>query len=176
MITPFFVLLLIAILNRTASASSELIQSCLSQGFDPSNLSCDTCVLLQDTDYHLVCLECCQSYKTLESRTSRYQHAVLMHVEGVSEEMDAFVKEAADQVQESKRGFRVELAPRAAAMGFFTMRPNVLYFYKQNAPPVGTTNREYAETASEEIVLYGWSKDDLKDMLLTLLPDKKTTA
>ena len=164
--------LLLIIFVQVCSVRSNLLESCLSRGFDPTNLSCDTCALLSATDYHSVCLECCQSYKTLNSKTSRYKQAILVHSHG-SEEIDKFIDEELEGIQQTKEGFSVEKAeiPRGA-MSFFSMTPNVLYFFKGDAPKT-EDNTAYTDLAQETIILHGWSKDDLKDMINTLLPDKK---
>lgn len=158
---------LILLLLSVVSLSQAQASTCLSQGFDPSNLSCDTCVLLRNTDFHLTCLECCQSYKTLDSKTSRYQAALLLHAQG-SEEVDKFVEEEGAKIQEQKSGLRIEKQqPSSSGMyGMFGMRPSVLYFFK-------TPDDSDLNAASEQIALRGWSKDDLKDMINTLLPDKQ---
>jgi hypothetical protein len=163
-------LLLLFLWNHNLTSASSIIDTCLSQGFDPANLSCETCVLLQSTDYHLTCLECCQSYKTLDSKTSRYAAAILVHVVGQSEEIDKFVQDELPQIQSTKLGITVETS-NDSGFGFFGMRPSMLYFFKNKFS--GKSARDYAELSQEQIVLYGWSKDDLKDMIQTLLPDKK---
>mmetsp|Transcript_8984 Transcript_8984/g.13810 ORF Transcript_8984/g.13810 Transcript_8984/m.13810 type:complete len:171 (+) Transcript_8984:103-615(+) len=165
--SAFLYLLLIHVV---AMANCSVLESCLSEGFDPSNLSCDACVFLKSTNYHLTCLECCQSYKTLDSRTSRYDQAILIHSPG-SEEIDKFIEEELKGIQDNKIGFNVEKQRQRPGM-FFSMSPNVLYFFKGEAPSSGGM-KAYAESAQEEIVLHGWSKDDLKDMINTLLPDRK---
>jgi hypothetical protein len=162
-------LALLFLLNRNLTNASIMMDTCLSQGFDPSNLSCETCILLQSTDYHLTCLECCQSYKTLDSKTSRYAAAVLVHAAGQSEEIDKFVQEELPQIQSTKLGITVETS-NDSSYGFFGMRPSMLYFFKNKV--TGKSSRDYSEFSQEQIVLYGWSKDDLKDMIQTLLPDK----
>jgi hypothetical protein len=165
--------LLALVLAYTAlrTSASMMVDSCVAQGFDPSNLSCDTCVLLQSTDYHLQCLDCCQSYKTLDSKTSRYGAAVLVHVPGQNEEVDEFVRAEMKAIQATKDGVTLHSSSQGGGMGFYSMRPSILYLFKDKL--VGMTTQEYAAAAQEQIVLHGWSKDDLKDMILALLPDRK---
>jgi hypothetical protein len=164
---------MVAAATKTASSSS-MMESCISQGFDPTNLSCDTCVLLRSTDYHLQCLDCCQSYKTLDSKTSRYKSAILVHAAGGNEEIDNFVREELEQVQEQKEGFTVRKSSSSSSPYggmIFGMSPSVLYFFKDQVP-ASLPTKSLPEQAQEEIYLRGWSKDDLKDMIQTLLPDK----
>lgn len=165
--------LLALVLAYTAlrTSASMMVDSCVAQGFDPSNLSCDTCVLLQSTDYHLQCLDCCQSYKTLDSKTSRYGAAVLVHVPGQNEEVDEFVRAEMKAIQATKDGVTLHSSSQGGGMGFYSMRPSILYLFKDKI--VEMTTQEYAAAAQEQIVLHGWSKDDLKDMILALLPDRK---
>jgi hypothetical protein len=153
-----------------------MMESCVKQGFDPTNLSCDTCVLLRSTDYHLQCLDCCQSYKTLDSKTSRYQTAILVHAAGGNEEIDNFVREELEQVQEQKEGFTVRESSASSSSSLYSgmmfgMSPSILYFFKDQVLSSVPT-KSLPEQAQEEIYLRGWSKDDLKDMIQTLLPDK----
>ena len=174
------VLLLSVTVSVTVATTATTATTCLAQGFDPTNLSCDTCVLLQTTDYHLACLECCQSYKTLDSKTSRYQAAVLVHVPGANSEIDNFVTEELQDILDTKQGFTIKesqgFGGGGGMGGFFMqgMRPSTLYFFKESDQVTATTTtQEYAATAQEEIILHGWSKDDFKDMIQTILPDKK---
>ena len=156
----------------TAQASGSLRQQCLDKGFDPMQLSCDTCVVLKDLeDPYVSCLECCQSYKSLDSKTTRYQSAVLSFAPG-SEETDKFVDEDVKDLAVKQGSFSIQKANRDSG-GFYGMRrPSVMYFFDQ-APPPTDMNRFHKE-AKEEIFLDGWKRDDIKDMIHTLLPHATT--
>ena len=94
---------------HTATAAGVSNEWCLERGFDPSNLSCDTCQLLaesttlqrlqdvknkassSDNDEHIdinkECRACCQEYKVNpllrpgETLKGKYKHAILKYDE-----------------------------------------------------------------------------------------------
>ena len=176
---------LVSASTATSVPPTNLEHSCRERGLDPTQLSCDTCGLLVSSSLsslHTACLECCQSYKSLDSMTSRYGSAVLIHVPEMSEEVDAFVKE------DFQKGGGGELDIRTGTLRVDTQKPNppmygdmmmmqqhrqrpsALYFFANDQPP--TDPHEYASQSKELILLHGWSRDDLKDMINTLLPSK----
>lgn len=168
------ILLLLLQLSSLHGNGVTMQESCLAQGFDPSNLSCDTCVLLRSSDYHLQCLDCCQSYKTLDSKTSRYQTAILVHSKGSSEEIDNFLQDELEGIQKEKEGFSVRQSSSSSSPYggmMYGMSPSILYFFKDKVAS-NIPKSDMADQAQEQIYLRGWTKDDLKDMIQTLLPDK----
>lgn len=174
--------LLIAVLVALPFTQAEdpelLLESCRKDGFDPWQLSCETCALLP-VDKKPRCLECCQSYKTSERMTKPYESAVLVHrpVSGGNSEMEQFLDEHFDELVKSKgseRLIKIEQDHGASSSRFMFMRPPsqmVLWFDRVVEP--GQKLKVYKEQAKETVLLDGYRKDDMKDMLTTLLPEKK---
>ena len=157
----------------------SLLESCRSEGFDPWQLSCETCELLPNKP-HQKCLECCQTYKTSDALTKPYESAVLVHRPSLQaeSEMEQFLTEHFDdlvKLKGSKRLIKMEQDDSyASSSRFMFMRPPsqmMLWFDEVVAP--GQTLKAYKDAAKEIVTLDGYKKDDMKDMLTTLLPDKK---
>lgn len=150
-----------------------LEDSCRESGFDPQQLSCDTCELLQQAaaeskQIHEACLECCQSHKTLHGQPQRYEYAVLVYNVG-GDEMKSFVEESVEEIRVTKGKGRLELVPILQRR----IMPSTLYWFESMPPAVdGSVDAKvmaYQSTAKERVRVEGWRKEDLKDMLLTLL-------
>mmetsp|Transcript_2491 Transcript_2491/g.3326 ORF Transcript_2491/g.3326 Transcript_2491/m.3326 type:complete len:201 (-) Transcript_2491:472-1074(-) len=154
-------------------------QQCLSLGFDTSNLSCDTCTTILPTHPQLSlfvddCLSCCQEWRINPYlnpiQTIKYQHAKLKYMTGMLEnDLRDFAEQDIENIRNAKGNDvltveQVELDAnmREAIMyGFASpdnIEPTSLYLYKQNE-----------KEADKVIDLRGWKRDDLKDMLMTLL-------
>jgi hypothetical protein len=155
-----------------------LLESCRGDGFDPWQLSCETCAFLP-ADHKPRCLECCQSYKTSERMTKPYESAVLVHrpVSGGDSEMEQFLNEHWDDLVKtkgSKRLIKMEQNHAASSSRFMFMRlPSQMLLWFDEVVEPGQKLKFYKDTAKETVLLDGYKKDDMKDMLTTLLPAKK---
>eukprot|EP00540_Astrosyne_radiata_P015306 CAMPEP_0116826576 /NCGR_PEP_ID=MMETSP0418-20121206/2603_1 /TAXON_ID=1158023 /ORGANISM="Astrosyne radiata, Strain 13vi08-1A" /LENGTH=178 /DNA_ID=CAMNT_0004455221 /DNA_START=13 /DNA_END=549 /DNA_ORIENTATION=+ len=156
-----------------------LLETCQSKGFDPTRLSCDTCQVLKEyKDLFGTCRECCQTYHSLDRKklTSRYPAAVLVYMVEDQDTGDSgiktFVEEHAKSLQSTKKSFRV--LKKQSDMGSYRMMgtPSILYFFSNAGEAIPANPRDYPVHAKESIVLNGWDKEDINDMLDTLLQDK----
>lgn len=205
------VLILLACCHtQLATAVSE--EWCLERGFDPSNLSCDTCALLEESttlqslqeeknaagegetiDLSAECRTCCQAHKVNpilhpgESLRGKYRFALLTYNENSLEqygEIKDFLERDMDDVLSFKGenrfqavesvksgGRESEIMMMMGMMGgggFGGGPPKLMLFEKHKK---GGWSEEDEEEAGEVITLRGWKREDLKDMLLTLLPN-----
>ena len=165
-----FGFLLLQVSGAQATKSIE-VESCREAGFDPWQLSCSTCELLPETVVSK-CQSCCLSYKTLKKRTNRYQAAVLLN-SGGNHEVDTLIDEDWDSMYEEK-GQRLILKKGSIGGGMmmFQLSPSMI-FWLDEIPPNGADLELIESKAVESIVLDGWKRDDMRDMLLALLPGKK---
>lgn len=168
------------------------IRDCRERGFDPMRLACPTCDLLPE-HFREACRKCCQSYlDAAKRRTTPYQAAVLVkattqqHAGGrFPTELDMLLedKEEWDKILNEKGGKeRLQVMTRNVQRP--NSEPNLLSVLLRYRPPVevllldetlptaGTTLSydKLKEKATEIISLQGLSKDDIKDLLMTLLP------
>jgi hypothetical protein len=226
MIAPYrFTLLFFAILavtlrhtNLFANASQTLTEeSCLALGFDPSNLSCETCHLLEesstlsalqqkhnnknpDNPIGVVqeCKSCCQSYKFNpvlhpgQSLRGKYRYALMTYDEGSLEqygEIKDFIDRDLNDVLSFKgeNRFRVSASEKGAGLDANVMRqlmmmgvggqfqlggvPKLLLFENAKKDTGKRWTEDDENEAGEVITLRGWKREDLKDMLMTLLPN-----
>jgi hypothetical protein len=162
----------LAILCSSSTQAEEVdtVTKCRALGFDPWQLSCETCDLLPEIVVSN-CQACCQSYKTLEKRTHRYQGCVILH--SFSPEIDTLLREDLDNIlaQKGTDRLRVLNAGRGANM-YHQPQPSAIMWFDE-LPPAGADINKLRENAKETIILDGWKRDDVRDMLLALLPDKK---
>ena len=173
---------------------------CNDWGFDPSNLSCDTCSLLSaksgDGSAPLAsfvddCLKCCQTFRpnpvinpdaVTGSFVGRYQIAVLKYDPDILknyDEIQNFLKEDKEDVMKEKgnEAFLIEqkqedhrtMKGYGNFMGMFRSMYSspTIYFYKEIEDASKGT-----EAADEEVNLQGFKREDIKDMLLTVLPSR----
>lgn len=185
---------------------------CLERGFDRSNLSCDTCSLLEESttlqslqkeknaqddgepvDIIADCRKCCLAHKVNpvlhpdESLRGKYRYALLTYNENSLEqygEVKDFLERDMDDVlsfkgeqrfkaikTESSVGDSGDMAMMFRLMGgggFGGGPPKLMLFEKQKK---GGWSEEDEEEAGDVINLRGWKREDVKDMLLTLLPN-----
>mmetsp|Transcript_13557 Transcript_13557/g.23082 ORF Transcript_13557/g.23082 Transcript_13557/m.23082 type:complete len:216 (+) Transcript_13557:138-785(+) len=184
---------------------------CLERGFDPSNLSCDTCSLLEESatlqslqqkanadgggepiDIVAECRSCCQAHKENPilhpggSLRGKYRYALLTYNENSLDhygEIKDFIERDMGDVLSFKGEHRFQAAkarsPDAGGqydmmMGMMGMMgggggpPKLMFFEKQKR---GGWTEEDADEAGEVINLRGWKREDVKDMLMTLLPN-----
>ncbi len=215
-IVNILILLLLACFRpHFATAVSE--EWCLELGFDPSNLSCDTCALIDESttlrrlqeekneaaaaaggvdepiDISAECRTCCRSYKVNpvlrpgESLRGKWRYALLTYNEnslGQYGEIKDFIERDMADIQSFKgeNRFRVVKSQSPGGRdvdsmmmmygmmggGFGGGPPKLMLFGKQKK---GGWSPEDEEEAGEVIDLRGWKREDVKDMLMTLLPN-----
>lgn len=211
-----------AVAAATATATDEW---CLERGFDPSNLSCDTCVLLDESpslqrrrpksgqpefDPPAECRSCCRSHRSNPVlrpssasmwQRGKYRYAVLAHggverLKSSYEEISDFIDRDADDVRSFKGDHRFTISDSSEREGGssdgsfgggarmvmtdsgmqivggngFGGAPKLLLFEKRKAGG-GLWSEEDEDEAGDVIALRGWKREDLKDMLMTLLPN-----
>lgn len=171
------------------------IRDCRQKGFDPMRLACPTCDLLPVTVQE-TCQSCCQSYLATKRRTNPYQSAVLVQSTWNQQqqqpnpypsELDMLLedKDEWERILQEKGGnTRLQIITRNIQP---TMNPSserdLWSLLIRRQPPVevllfdetlsttGTLSYDtLKEKAVEIISLQGLSKDDIKDLLMTLLP------
>ena len=158
--------------------SFSLESSCRAAGFDPYQLACSTCHLLPDAVQE-TCGSCCLSYKTLEKRTQRYQGAVLIHPNGSNgmsffPQVDNMIEEDWKDLVALKGSKKLMLKDSSSQPMF----PSTLLWFKDNENfPLPTqvksmTVSDLSRRAAETVVLEGWKRDDLREMLKAILPDQ----
>lgn len=156
-----------------AVSKKDWLEDCRQAGFDPAQLACRTCQLLPVKNQQ-ACLECCQSYKDVEHISKPYEAAVLV-VSGRSagEEFERFLDEDWDDLVKSKGANRLLKIPRGDRGGggysLFFAPPTVLYLLDEKHAGAKKAASAYASIAKETLHLDGWKRDDIRDMLSTLL-------
>lgn len=201
--------IIVCYMSLCVTAVSE--QWCLERGFDSSNLSCDTCALLEESkslqklqkeknealassggepiDINVECQTCCQDYKVNpllrpdESLRGKYRYALLTYNENSLEQYGeikdfldrdlddvlSFKGENRFQAVKSEKGPDIDmnmLMMMGGFSGFGGSAPKLMLFEKQKK-----WTEEDEDEAGEVINLRGWKREDVKDMLLTLLPN-----
>ncbi len=196
---------------------------CLARGFDPSNLACDTCALLEESstlrtlqnehntkvtgssgggdeniiDVSAECQACCQIHKVNpilrpgESLRGKYRYALLTYSEHSLDqfsEIKDFLERDLDNLLAFKGESRLKAVPSQNSMGNFMDNQNMLAmmmgggggFGFGGGPPKlmlfekqkqGGWSEEDEIEAGEVIILRGWKREDVSDMLMTLLPN-----
>ena len=177
-----FALLLLALITLSvlSSASAErtvgtykTLEECKALGFDPFQLACDTCKLLP-ASAQSSCEACCQPYKSIENqRTHRYAGAVLFHSDGggLSSEVSTFLEEDLENVHSQKGKSRLQLLELSGGGSLFHRQPSGIFFF-DDIPSSLQDFRKLQQEAKEIIIVDGWKRDDIRDMILALLPDK----
>mmetsp|Transcript_18403 Transcript_18403/g.40074 ORF Transcript_18403/g.40074 Transcript_18403/m.40074 type:complete len:237 (-) Transcript_18403:366-1076(-) len=161
------------------------IEGCKRSGFDPLQLACTTCTILP-ANHQSRCNDCCQSYKTLEKQSKRYQLAILVVNPGVPEAVKELLRDDKDRILERKgpKRFMVhdksddEEDEMARMMGMLYGRrqePSGILWFDKPPPRRSLSLEELSDMADDFTVLAsghrGLGRDDIRDMLLTLLPD-----
>jgi hypothetical protein len=154
-------------------SKTDWLEECRTSGFDPTQLACRTCQLLP-VENQKDCLGCCQSYKDVEHISKPYEAAVLV-VSGRSagEEFERFLDEDWDDLVKTKGANRLLQIPRGdrggSSFSMFFAPPTVLYLLDEKHAGEKKSASAYATVAKETLYLDGWKRDDIRDMLSTLL-------
>ena len=149
---------------------------CRQKGFDTSNLACTTCDLLDaQPQLKATCLACCLPLRDISMITKPYEAAILVVPGGgaASEEVQKLLNDDWDALVERKGTTRLRRAETSAAQQqsfFYGPPPAYLYFFDINDHARANTLREFQALATESILLAGWKREDIRDMLDALLP------
>ena len=124
-IRPFLHLcafIVVAFLGKIGKSQETIaIDSCRQAGFDPSELSCKTCDVLPEKILSK-CKACCQSFRSVEKLTQRYEAAVLLQLElpqYFAQEIDE-LKDDVKDIQKQKGTDRFQV--KALSMGSINTR------------------------------------------------------
>lgn len=171
---PFVYLLTLTVITSSllvmVGADRIDFDKCRQAGFDPYQLSCGTCDLLPGRVLEQ-CQSCCLSYKTLEKRTQRYQAAVIAHPKsGMSyyPEIDSLVGEDWEELVSQKGDNRLIFKDTSREP-----RPSALFWFNE-IPKSSLSTEELKEKADEMVLLQGWKRDDVREMLKAILPDQES--
>ena len=206
MLSLTLLMVAIALLQSTPVVAAQKVSEnwCLERGFDPTNLSCDTCRLIdesttiqklqqeQNINIGEECRQCCQFHKVNPvlhpdySLRGKYKFALLTYNEGslsqFGEIKDFLERDLSDvlsfkgeskfkAVSSTKSAMDPEMRMQMMMMGIMNGggggQPKLMLFDKHKK---GGWSEEDEEEAVEIIKLRGWKREDLKDMLMTLLP------
>ncbi|GKY92959.1 hypothetical protein MPSEU_000264700 [Mayamaea pseudoterrestris] len=186
---------------------------CRTHGFDPWQLACSTCDLLESyvttKDVHsdtaiATCRQCCQVYKDAAATTRMekpFEAAVLVYSRRSSsapqdDELGQFLSQDWDKLVELKNNDkavrlhkkeRINDIPKPNADNFdiyqmimqMQMQPQAQLFLFQSALPPKTSvlsalleNEESLKARATQVISldHTWKRDDIRDMLTTLLP------
>ena len=151
------------------------VEACKQKGFDPWHLACSTCSLLPASAME-TCRSCCQSYKTLERQAKRYEAAILVD-SGFSSSVEEVLREDQEIISSRKKGLMIKKSVNGGGGGgLFQMyaEPSLILWY--STPPSASMEssslQQLSDDAEEVTTLDGFSRDDIREMLLALLPDK----
>ena len=163
--------------NAGGVASDPIsVEACRQDGFDPFQLTCSVCQLLPNKRNIVQrCQACCLPYKTLKKQNRRYEYAVLMVPEGAYSEIDTLLEEDLERIHEEKGEDRFIVKKSSSNSGGFMFQlPPAFIFWFDKQPPAGADPTDMEEQAVETMLLdRGWRRDDVRDMILALLPNKK---
>jgi hypothetical protein len=174
--------------KRISSSTTNWIDDCRQNGFDPAMLACSTCNFLFSSSSLIsaeeleICQSCCRSLLDVEHVTKPYEAAVLID-RGHNSELEQFIthdfqnlvklKSGSSSDQQSPRLVRRVVQPNeqhhAMSSLFHYMRPSVVYFLEDPSAVQIQDVKQLAKIAKETYNLEGMKRDDIKDMLLTLL-------
>jgi hypothetical protein len=114
----------------------------------------------------------------LEKQARRYRGAVLAATPFLDQEI---LQDAEQVVMKQKQGLQIQRAdnPSAAAtasamamlMQQFRPEPSYIFWFDKDPPPTGSMNT-LREEAVEIMSIDGLARDDVREMLLALLPDR----
>ena len=177
--------------STTRGGGGDWVDDCRADGFDPDRLACATCQHLQVTAAAAAasdrCNDCCQAWLDTPRITRPFQAAIL--IERTSsftqqgDELTNFLKEdwkeVVRDVQSPNRLHHVVDSKAMGASSYFSLgrqriQPSQLLFFDDAAaadPKQDVTKLQ--EAAQDTFNLNGLKREDIKDMILTLMPSKK---
>ena len=168
------VTLLLALIIVTIKA--DWVTDCHESGFDPEQLACQTCQILP-TEFLDPCQKCCQGWLDIKRITKPYAAAVVVD-RGAQGDVETFLKENWDEVIEQKgthRLQRIETPREQQQLYFYMPRPSQVLFFDDSTTIIKNNKLTHdlsklTKMAKEIVSLDGMKREDIKDMLLTLLP------
>ena len=101
----------------------------------------------------------------MEKQARRYEAALLIDT-GFSSAVQELLNEDYDKITEQKKGLQVR---RVQGGGMFHAEPSSILWFDE--VPTGREDVGVEVLASEVMVLDGFKRDDIREMLLALLPD-----
>jgi len=113
---------------------------------------------------------CCQSFKTLEKKARRYKGAVLVNT-GFPEAVDELLREDGEKIKKTKTGLRIKEI-ESSGMFQFQAQPSVVLWF-DTMPSEAEDLESLTSNAVDMMLLQDLSRDDIREMLLALLPDRK---
>eukprot|EP00536_Pseudo-nitzschia_multiseries_P006827 jgi/Psemu1/304409/fgenesh1_kg.150_\ len=162
--------------KRKETAAHAYIEDCRRSGFNPLQLACTTCVVLPPK-HQSKCQDCCQSYKTLEKQSKRYEHAILLNT-GYPESVQEVLRDDKDQILERKGASRFEVHDllammnedpmMAGMMGLFHQRqqPSAIFWFDQPQSSENEMSVEELYTQADEVTILsgrrGLGRDDIR--------------
>jgi hypothetical protein len=167
------------VIPAATTAAADWVATCRSQGFDPEQLACSTCDILP-LHFTDECRACCQEWLDTPHMNKPYEAAILVDRGSLSTELSQFLTDDWDSVVSNKGGAsrlrRVEQYPTlggsARSQSFFssTYQPSTILFFNDKAEAKEKDVDLLTSKAVETVSLDGMKRDDIKNMLLALLP------
>lgn len=156
--------------------AADWITECNEAGFDPEQLACQTCLILP-LEFLDKCQKCCQSWLDIKRITKPYAAAVVID-RGSQGDVETFFKENWDEVIEQKGTHqlqKIQTPKEQQQFHFFMPRPSQVLFFDDSTTVIKNNKLLYdlpklVKMAKEIVNLDGMKREDMKDMLLTLLP------
>jgi hypothetical protein len=158
-----------------ATPPTDWVAECRAFGFDPDQLACQTCDILP-TQFIAKCQICCQSWLDTKRITKPYAAAILVD-RGTGGDVATFLKDDWDDILKTKGNYRLlrlSATKEQSQYTLFMLRPSQLLFFDDASV---VSNRKLTsdlpslvKLAADSYYLDGMKREDIKDMLLTLLP------
>ena len=156
--------------------AADWVTECNESGFDPEQLACQTCQILP-TEFLDKCQKCCQSWLDIKRITKPYAAAVVID-RGSLGDVETFFKENWDEVVEEKGTHqlqKIQTPKEQQQFQFFMPRPSQVLFFDDSTAIIKNNKLLFdlpklVKIAKEIVSLDGMKREDMKDMLLTLLP------
>jgi hypothetical protein len=109
----------------------------------------------------------------LDSHATRYEGAIVVDT-GSSSALEEFLREDKDIVWRKKRGIKIKKVDMGGGGGMFQLfsQPSVILWFDQDPPTETLSVEKLSDESVEVMTLDGLGRDDIREMLLALLPDK----